>query len=131
MMREAVRMLRALGDRGYLCESQRLLAELLTRRGKLEEAERYALEAMRTVGPTDVTSLATTRMALGVVRAAQGRDEEAEALLREAISIASDPAPGWIYRSTVQHLVRFLRERGRADEAAELETAIEPPARVA
>jgi class 3 adenylate cyclase/tetratricopeptide (TPR) repeat protein len=130
LLREAIRMLKAIGDRGYLCESQRLLAELLARRGKVEEAERYALEAMQTVGSTDVTSLATSRMALGVVRAAQGRDGEAETLLREAIAVASDPAPGWIYQTTVRHLADFLRSRERVEEAAELEARIETPARV-
>ena len=39
--------------------------------------------AGETVGAQDVVSQATTRMALGLVRAAQGRDEEAEQLLRE------------------------------------------------
>ena len=57
--------------------------------GRIDEAERFALEARETVGPHDVTSLATTTMALGLVRAAQGRDDEAEELLREATPIAS------------------------------------------
>ena len=45
--------------------------------------------ARETVGPHDVTSLATTAMSLGLVRAAQGRDEEAEELLREAYDTIS------------------------------------------
>ena len=129
LLREAVRMLEPLGDRGYLCESQRLLAEILVHRGELDEAERYAVEAMRTVGAQDVTSLATTRMALGLVRAAQGRDDEAETLLREAVQVASEPAPGWICNTVVRQLARFLRERGRPEEAAALEARIETPAR--
>jgi ATP/maltotriose-dependent transcriptional regulator MalT len=123
-------MLKPLGDRGYLCESQRILAEVLLGQGKVEEAERLALEAMQTVGPADVTSLATTRTALGLVRAAQGRDDEAEALLREAVERAADPTPGWIYRATVRALTRFLRARGRPDEAAEVEARSEGAARV-
>jgi tetratricopeptide (TPR) repeat protein len=121
LVREAVRMLQPLGDRGYLCESQRLLAELLVRQGSLDEAERLALDAMKTVGPHDVTSLATTRMALGLVRAAQGRDDEAETLLREAVAKASATAPAWIHNLTVQKLAGFLRERGRPEDAAEVE----------
>jgi class 3 adenylate cyclase len=128
--REAVRMLKPLGDRGYLCETQRVLAEILVRQGKLEEAERYALEAMQTVGAEDVHSLVTTRMALGVVRAAQGRDEEAELLLREAVDRASDPAPGWSYPVAARRLVQFLEAHGRREEAAELETRIDMSARV-
>jgi tetratricopeptide (TPR) repeat protein len=129
LVREAIRMLTPLGDRGYLCESQRLLAEIVLRQGNVEEAERYAVEAMRTVGPQDMTSLATTRMALGLVREAQERDDEAETLLRDAVQKASDPAPGWIYATVVRHLARFLREHGRPEEAAELEGRIEDTAR--
>jgi len=120
LAREAVRMLTPLGDRGYLCESQRILAEVLVHHGKVDEAECYALEAMRTVGPQDVTSLATTRMTLGLVRVAQGREEEAEALLREAIKHASVIAYGRCHTRALRRLSEFLRERGRGDEAAEL-----------
>jgi class 3 adenylate cyclase/tetratricopeptide (TPR) repeat protein len=121
LARQAIRMLRPLGDRGYLCESQRILAEILVHRDKVEEAERYALEAIQTVGPQDVTSLATTQMALGLVRAAQGRDEEAEALLREAVHRASSLAPEWITTATARRLSEFLRARGRSEEAAKLD----------
>ena len=120
LTREAIGMLEPLGDRGYLCESQRVLAEALVHQGRIEEAERYALEAMETVGPQDVTSLATTRMALGLVRAAQGRDEEAESLLREAVDRARNLAPGWIDGLVLRRLTDFLTARGRGGEAAEL-----------
>ncbi len=60
-------------------------------------------------------------MVLGLVRAAQGRDDEAELLLRDAIdSLAatdyrnSEPEPLAAY-------ARFLRDRGRDDEAAVVE----------
>ena len=85
--RDGIRILKPLEDRGTLCESQRGLAQVLVARGKLDEAERYALESRRTVGPHDNMSRATTRMALGLVRAAQGRDAEAEELLREAVDV--------------------------------------------
>jgi class 3 adenylate cyclase/tetratricopeptide (TPR) repeat protein len=128
LARAAIRLLKPLGDRGYLCESQRILAELLVRRGKLEEAEHYALEAMQTVGPNDVTSLATTRMALGLVRVAQGREDEGEVLLREAVDRGFDHAPGWVRATTVTHLADFLEARGRHEEAAELESLSASPA---
>ena len=80
--RESIRLLKPIGDRATLCESQRGLAELLLVRGRVEEAERYALDARETVGPLDVTSRATTASSLAQVRAAQGRDEEADELFR-------------------------------------------------
>ena len=58
--RESIRLLKPIGDRATLCESQRGLAELLLARGRVEEAERFALDARETVGPLDVTSRATT-----------------------------------------------------------------------
>ena len=42
-----------------------------------------------TVGPHDVSSQASTRVSLGLVRAAQGRNEEAERLLREAAGLVA------------------------------------------
>jgi hypothetical protein len=69
----------------------------------------------------DSMSRANVRMVLGLVRAAQGRDDEAELLLRDAIdSLAatdyrnSEPEPLAAY-------ARFLRDRGRDDEAAVVE----------
>ena len=121
LLRESIRILKPLEDRGSLCESQRLLAEILLGKGKIDEAERLALDAIETVGPYDRISVATTTMTLGVVRAAQGRDEEAERLLREAqIALA---ATG--FRETelgaLQALVQFFRERGRDEDAAVFE----------
>ena len=46
--RESIRLLKPLGDRAALCESQRGLAELLVERGRIEEAERFALDAVET-----------------------------------------------------------------------------------
>jgi tetratricopeptide (TPR) repeat protein len=121
LFRQSIRMLKPLEDRGTLCESQRGLAQLLATQGKLEEAERVALEARRTVGPRDASSRATTRMALGLVRAAQGRDDEAEELLREALEIAEGTDFNYVRYEALNALAAFLRERGRADEAEPLE----------
>jgi tetratricopeptide (TPR) repeat protein len=121
LFRESIRVLAGLEDRATLCESQRGLAELLLAEGRIDEAERFALAARETVGPHDLTSLATTSMALGEVRAAQGRDNEAEELLREACEIISSTMHRHGQRQTLEALAQFLRERGREDEAAELD----------
>jgi class 3 adenylate cyclase/tetratricopeptide (TPR) repeat protein len=115
--REAIRILAPLEDRGTLCESQRGLAQILAEEGKLEEAERYALQALETVGDHDESSRATTRMALGLVRARQGRDEEAEVLLREAIAIVAGTDFKHVEVEVMANLATFLRERGRTSEA--------------
>src|SRR2546430_10146508 len=121
LFRESIRVLAGLEDRATLCESQRGLAELLLAAGRVDEAERYALAARDTVGPHDLTSLATTAMALGEVRAAQGRDEEAEELLREALEIGFSTQHRICQREALSALAQFLLERGRNDEAAELD----------
>jgi len=119
--RESIRLLKPLGDRAALCESQRGLAELLVERGRIEEAERYALDAVETVGPQDLTSRATTATALAMVRAAQGRDDEAEKLFESAV----ESVTGTDFREVVHEILKpfaqFLRERGRDEEAAVLE----------
>src|SRR4029453_191189 len=108
------------------------LAELLLERGRVEEAERFALEARETVGPLDVTSRATTAGSLAQVRAAQGRDEEAEALFREALATVAETDFRNIEHEVLGPYARFLRERERDDEAERLEgrlAALFPAAR--
>jgi class 3 adenylate cyclase/tetratricopeptide (TPR) repeat protein len=117
ILRDAVRTLKGLGDRGSLCEAQRALAMVLAEQGKLDEAEGHALEARETVGPDDRISVGTTKLALGFIRAGQKRDEEAEALMQEAVAIFA-----WYELRALEHwglryLAEFLRSRGRDDEA--------------
>jgi class 3 adenylate cyclase/tetratricopeptide (TPR) repeat protein len=121
LFRESVRVLTPLEDRATLCESQRSLAQLLIELGKLAEAERFALAARETVGPQDMTSVSTTTMALGLVRGAQGRDEEAEQLLREAYELIAPTEHRRHKVEALEALAQFLRERGRDDEAADFE----------
>jgi class 3 adenylate cyclase/ATP/maltotriose-dependent transcriptional regulator MalT len=122
--RDAIRILKPLEDRGTLCESQRGLAQVLIAKGKLDEAERYALEARRTVGPHDNMSRASTRMALGLVRVAQGRDDEAEALLRDAVGVLEDTELPLTRREVVDALAQFLHSRGRHEEAEAYEVEL-------
>ena len=67
LLSDAVRMLKGLGDRGSLCEAQRALAMVLAEQGRLDEAERLALEARETAGPQDRVSASSTKLGLGVV----------------------------------------------------------------
>ena len=87
LARDAVRRLRATKEHGFLVEAERTLAEVLVAQGRVTEAERVAEHARKTVGRDDVWSSASTLHALGLVRAAQGRQDEAEELLREALGI--------------------------------------------
>ena len=121
VLRESVRTLKHIGDRGHLCEAQRFLAQILVSRGKVDEAERLALQAMETVGPEDQLSVWTTRMALGIVRAAQGRDAEAEQLLTGSVEAFAGNGMRYAELQALEQLTKFLRDRGREDEARQQE----------
>jgi ATP/maltotriose-dependent transcriptional regulator MalT len=123
-LREAIRLLKPIQDRGTVVESQRLLAQVLLDQGRLEEAERFALESRETVGAGDVSSRSTTRLALGLVRAAQGRDDEAERLLRESEEILRPTGFRRHQIAPLEALAEFLRSRDRDDDAVEVEEAL-------
>jgi tetratricopeptide (TPR) repeat protein len=125
LAREGIRILKPLEDRGTLCEVQRFLAEVLLDQGRLDEAELYALKAVETVGPQDVSSQASTKTSLALVRATQGRDEEAEALLRESIAILERSEYSRFLSDPLEAMIQFLEERGRFEETASFERRLE------
>ena len=125
LAREGIRILKPLEDRGTLCEVQRFLAEVLLDQGRLDEAELYALKAVETVGPQDVSSQASTKTSLALVRATQGRDEEAEALLHESIEILERSEYSRFLSDPLEAMIQFLEERERFEEIAAFERRLE------
>jgi class 3 adenylate cyclase/tetratricopeptide (TPR) repeat protein len=123
LLRDAIRILTAVQDRGTLCESQRMLSEVLLEQGRVDEAERFALIARETVGPEDVSSRASTRLSLARVRAAQGQDAEAEKLFRDGLDIVDGTGYPRIASDLRKFYARFLRDRGRHVDA----NAFDPP----
>jgi class 3 adenylate cyclase/tetratricopeptide (TPR) repeat protein len=123
-LRESIRLLAPMHERATLCESQRLLAQLLVELGRIDEAEKYALAARETVSAEDMSSRATTRAALAQVRAAQGRDGEAEELFAEAAAIVGETENSRVELEVVPLYAQFLRDRDRDDEACELEARL-------
>jgi class 3 adenylate cyclase/tetratricopeptide (TPR) repeat protein len=119
--RESIRILGSIGERASLCEIKSYLALILADQGRLDEAERVALEAKELVAAGNPFTLVGAPLALGAVRTAQGRDEEGEELLREALREAEETEYRWLQRMPLEYLVQFLRDRGRDDEAAEFE----------
>lgn len=124
LFRESIRLLAPMKERGTLCESQRLLAQLLLAEGRVDEAEKFALAGLETVSVEDVLSRATTRVALAQVRAAQGRDEEAETLFGEAVEIITGSEYCRVLLDILPPYAEFLRARDREAEALELEARL-------
>ena len=127
--RAAVRVLAVNQDHGRLSEAERGLAEALLAAGKVGEAEQHALTGREVVAGGDLTSTASTTMTLGLVRAAQGRDEEAERLLRESLQLLRGTQYRLLELEPLVALARFLRAHDRKAEAEELEALL--PERVA
>jgi predicted ATPase len=125
LAREGIRILKPLEDRGTLCEVQRFLAEVLLEQEKVDEAEVYALKAVETVGPQDVSSQASTKKSLALIRAHQGRDDEAEALLRESIETLERSEYTRFLSDPLEAIIQFLEERERFDDVVAFERRLE------
>src|SRR5205085_2587993 len=93
----------------------------------LGEAERLAISARRHVSNQDLTSTVSTLRTLGLVRAAQGRDDEAESLLRESLELVEQTDAKLLEVGVIVPLARHLRLHGREAEAEVLEARL--PAR--
>src|SRR5262249_25577882 len=89
-----------------------------------DEAERLALDARAHAVPEDTGFQIYALTALAMIRGAQARDEEAEQLFRDAIGLARGSDLKLIELHPLEHLVAFLRERGREADAAVYEGRI-------
>ena len=80
--------------------------------------------ARETVSSGLTVSRATTRVALAQVRAAQGRDEEAETLFGEALEIVTGGEHCRILLDVLPPYAEFLRARDRDSDAAALDARL-------
>ena len=85
-LREEIGWLEAAGERGFLAVTAGVLAEVLWRQGKEEEAEKYALLSGRLATPDDWVAQWLWRAARAQVLANRDQLLEAEALARAAVS---------------------------------------------
>ncbi|MDQ3671960.1 MAG: AAA family ATPase, partial [Actinomycetota bacterium] len=90
LQRESLKITETRGDLGVLPDQQAALAETLADLGKVDEAERLALDARSNAGVRDTSAQVAAATALAAVRAAQERGPEAEELLDSALAIARD-----------------------------------------
>jgi class 3 adenylate cyclase/tetratricopeptide (TPR) repeat protein len=115
----ALALSKEINDTGYRPEIERGLAEAYLQLGELDRAASHAQAGVDVVAADDVASVGSTAMVLGLVRARQGRSEEAESLLRKAVAIGESTdyiSDRWEYYLS---LADFLLARGRPNEAQE------------
>jgi class 3 adenylate cyclase/tetratricopeptide (TPR) repeat protein len=124
LFREAVRLTSGRGDLGLLPDYQAALATTLVDLGKIDEAERLAREAAENGVPEDTSRQVFAISALASVRAAQGRDDEAEELFKTAIELARKSNYRLYERHPLERMVEFLLDRGRDEDAAPYEARI-------
>ena len=124
VLREAVRMTSSRGDRGMLPDYYAVLAATLADVGKVDEAERYAVEAQANASPQDTSCKVVASTALAAVRAAQGRDAEAEELFRSVFALTREGGFEVFELEALERFASFLRDRGREDEAATYEARL-------
>jgi class 3 adenylate cyclase/Tfp pilus assembly protein PilF len=124
LFREAVRLTSVRGDRGVLPDYQAALATTLVELGKVDEAERLALDAAANAVPEDTSCKIFAMTAIASVRAAQQRDDEAEEILSEMVALARKSNYKLYEQHPLERLIEFLRERGREDEAAGYEARL-------
>jgi class 3 adenylate cyclase/tetratricopeptide (TPR) repeat protein len=106
--RDAVSGLRGTHEQGYLVEAERRLAEVLVKQGKIDEADRVVTAAQRRVGREDVWTQASMLHASGLVRAAQGRTDEALAAFSRALEII-EPTMYAILTGEIRESLESLR----------------------
>ncbi len=117
-LREGVAVLEAAGEKGWLSTVAAVLAEVLWRQGKDEEAERYALLSDRLAAPDDWLSQWQWRAAQAKVLADRDQLSEAETLARAAVSVIDQTDYIKSRGDARMSLVYVLRKAGRGQEAA-------------
>ncbi len=111
--REAVGRLRKTHEQGYLVEAERRLAEVLVRQGRIDDADRVVMAAQNRVGREDVWTHASLLHAAGLVRAAQGRSDEADAAFSAALEVI-EPTMYRILAAEIRESLESLRSSSTA-----------------
>jgi len=88
--------------------------------GDIPSAESFMNRALEVYREDDVTAISEVYHHLGMIRAAQGRDAEAEASLRRSLEAVRTTDYGWPTTNSALALAKFLAERGHVAEAAAL-----------
>jgi tetratricopeptide (TPR) repeat protein len=117
ILRESVRALEELGERGFRSTSLAHLAFALHGAGEPEEAEQTALAAEEISAPDDYINFAIGRSARALVLADRGELDDAEQLARSAVEYAFRTDFPTTRGDALATLARVLRFAGRDHDA--------------
>jgi tetratricopeptide (TPR) repeat protein len=115
--REGVERLERLGERGFLSSTTGILAEVLYRQGKLDEAEEWARRTQELAVRDDFDPQFRSRAVRARVLARRGEFSEAETLAREALAIAELTDWHLAHGIAAAALGEVLALAGRKDDA--------------
>jgi tetratricopeptide (TPR) repeat protein len=117
---QALALSEASGERWNRSELLGLRARAALELGDLATADRLIDRAVSTLRGGDMTAIAEVHSSLGMIRAAQGRDDEAELALRHGLQVLAGTDYTLPRAEAALDLATFLAERERFDEARAL-----------
>jgi class 3 adenylate cyclase/tetratricopeptide (TPR) repeat protein len=117
-LRRDLGSLDAMGEKYYRSTTAGFLAEALYRLGRLEESGRYATMCEELAAPDDVSSQFLWRCVRGKVLAREGRFEEGERLVREALALIGATEEPDSQATALMDLAEVLRLAGRSEESS-------------
>jgi predicted ATPase/class 3 adenylate cyclase len=109
--------LEAMGERAFVSSLAALLAEVLYREGRHDEAKRFVDHSQETAAPDDLEAQITWRTVRARILAATGRLDDAEADARRAVALAEGTDWSTHHAAACAALGEVLGERGRLQEA--------------
>jgi tetratricopeptide (TPR) repeat protein len=116
-MRAAFEMLARMGETYFLSTIAAMLARAVHTQGRDEEAMTLTETAERSAAEDDIDSQAQWRCVRALILARRGSCEEAEALVRRAINLASKTEALSLKASTLMDLATVLSFTERTEEA--------------
>jgi predicted ATPase/class 3 adenylate cyclase len=109
--------LEEMGERAFVSSLAALLAEILYRQGRHEEAKRFVDRSEETAAPDDLAAQITWRTVRAKILATAGRLVDAESDARGAVSLAEKTDWSAYHAAACTALGEVLRARGRPVEA--------------
>jgi predicted ATPase/class 3 adenylate cyclase len=110
----------ASGERWNRTELYSTRARAALELADLDKANAFIDRAVDTLRDEDVTAVSEVHQTLGMIRAAEGRTDEAESALRRSLDVLRTTEYRWKQVDPALALARFLTRRGGEREAAEL-----------